>query len=555
MEGSEEEARLRAELAEARQALDVMAGSLRFQIGDAIVSAFSRRSSFGGNLRAVSSAVRRARTLHALGRVKSFLFSGLPGYGLPEDPKDISLGELKALRRHLEDLTVARPNTRGEAGCRPSHSWSAAALDLGRDFRRMIDAGYPLPDRVGDPERSRRDPRRVLYVSQHDPVASSNGYARRTSEIVQGLVRLGYEVMVVVPKPGSDTAASFIDGRITYRHLPLAGSVGLRDYIETLARRIEEAAIGHGAGTIHAASNYLNGLAGIVAARRLGIPSVYEIRGLWEETRLTVDAGFDRTLGYRFQSQMEVFCADNAEASIAGSAGIAAELKKRGAKADFTIAESGAPAGFEPDRDIARSLRQRFPEGSCILGFVGSITAYEGFATMAGALASLNANDDRYRMLVLGDGRFGAEARALFDGKGQAGNVIFTGKRPLNEARAAYGAIDLALYVRDSTRVTDIVESLKPVEALAAGVPVVVTEVRPLHELVMNCPAVFAAKPSDAAGVAARIQDFFELPPAERTTLGMAGRRWVCENRSWDHTACRIAGVYERFGNGHEGGM
>src|SRR5690606_24670346 len=97
MEGSEEEARLRAELAEARQALDVMAGSLRFQIGDAIVSAFSRRSSFGDNLRVVSSAVRRARTLHALGRVKSFLFSGLPGYGLPEDPKDISLGELKAL--------------------------------------------------------------------------------------------------------------------------------------------------------------------------------------------------------------------------------------------------------------------------------------------------------------------------------------------------------------------------------------------------------------------------------------------------------------------------
>jgi glycosyltransferase involved in cell wall biosynthesis len=535
-----------------------MAGSLRFQIGDAIVSALSRRSSLGGSFRAIISAVHRARALSALGCVKSFLFSGLPNYGLPEDPKDIPLGELKALRRRLEGLSHAPPPAGDGSTWRPSHPWALAAFELAREFRGAIDAGYPLPSRneISDGAAGpARNPQRILYISQHDPHGSSNGYARRTSEIAQGLAGLGYNVTVAVPKPGRQAAARFVDGAVVYRHLSFAGKGGLAGYIEPLARKIEDIAREENAGVIHAASNYLNGLAGIVAARRLGVPSIYEVRGLWEETRLTMDSRFGRTLGYRLQSRMEAYCADNAGACIAGSSGIAAELKDRGAKADFTIAESGAPARFEQDYEFAQALRGRFPPGSRILGFVGSITAYEGFATMASALAMLNATDSRYRMLIVGDGRFATEARALFANSGQADNVLFMGRRPLKEARAAYGAIDLALYIRDRMRVTDIVESLKPVEALAAGVPVVVTEIRPLADLAAKCPGIFAAKPSDAGDVAARVSAFFDLSPEERAALGKAGRRWVLDNRSWDRTARRIADVHTRLADMQRGGL
>ena len=55
-------------------------------------------------------------------------------------------------------------------------------------------------------------------------------------------------------------------------------------YIYEYSSRLEQLAIERNTSLIHAASNHWNGLASVVAARRLGIPNVYEVRGLWEIT-------------------------------------------------------------------------------------------------------------------------------------------------------------------------------------------------------------------------------------------------------------------------------
>jgi glycosyltransferase involved in cell wall biosynthesis len=520
------EKRLRAELEEARYALETVSGSLRFQIGDALVSTLSGSATVAGRARSLISVVRRTRALLAHSRIRRKVFSGLPNDGLPKFPSSIPLSELRAIEMFVSQAAGSAPDLK-YSGPALSTPWSVAVVELVEEFRRAIRGGYSLEARQPAKPFEPLDRKRIVYVTQHDPEVSVNGYARRTREVIRELEASGHSVLTVVP--------------------PRAGTgQGLRTHVDALAEIIKAEALRHRAGLIHSASNYLNGLAAITAARSLGVPSVYEIRGLWEETRRTVDSGFGASIGYRLQARMEVCCADNADVTIIGSSGIGEALALRGADAGrFVVAESGSPDMAQDPPGSCASGRKLFPQGSRVLGFIGSVTSYEGFSSIAKALAVLAGRDDRYRMLVVGEGPFLFEAKELFRRAGVIEKTLFVGRLPFDQAVAHYCEMDVAVYPRDSTPVTETVESLKPAEAAAAGVPVIVSNVRPLAPLIAGCPSVFAVKASDANDLVRAVEAIFSKNEAERRSLGAAGREWVAANRSWAHTVKAIEAAYD----------
>jgi glycosyltransferase involved in cell wall biosynthesis len=521
--------RLRAELEEAQEALETVTGSLRFQIGDAIVSALSGTGTLAGRARALRSAVRRARALLAYSRIRRKIFSGLPHDGLPKFPASIALEELRSLEKYVS-AQAGSQNGFKHAGSDLISPWSASLRELVGEFHQAIDNGYAFELAKQPVHLSAAGRKRIVYVTQHDPEMAVNGYARRTREIIRGLEADGFSVLLVAP-PRAGAAG---------------GGRGLRAHVGSLADTIKSEAARHRAGLIHCASNYLNGLAAITAARSLGIPCVYEMRGLWEETRRTIDKDFGESIGYRLQARMEVCCAENADVTIVGSVGIGEELARRGAKGErFFLAESGSPDIAADQLNGGRRGRKLFSPGSRVLGFVGSMTSYEGFSTIAKAFSILARRDDRYRMLVVGDGPFLPQAKELFRKAGVIEKTLFEGRQPFDAALACYGEIDLALYPRDSTHVTETVESLKPAEAVSAGVPVIVSNVRPLAPLIANCPAVFAVRASDAGDLAGAVERFFSRSEDERRGIGIAGREWAIANRSWTHTVKAIEKAYE----------
>jgi glycosyltransferase involved in cell wall biosynthesis len=528
MEPSSEK-RLRADLEEARDALETVSGSLRFQMGDAFVSALSGGGTFASRARRIMSAVQRARSLLAYSRIRRKIFSGLPHDGLPKFPASVALEELRALEKYVSARSGNRIGIKHAGPLLRSH-WSASLIELVGEFRQAIDRGYDFEIAKQPIRLSAADQKRIVYVTQHDPDTSVNGYARRTREIVRGLEANGFSVLLVTPpKAGA----------------PGSGK-GLRAHVDALAGTIKAAALRHKAGLIHCASNYLNGLAAITAARSMGIPCVYEVRGLWEETRRTIDKSFGDSVGYQLQARMEVCCADNADVTIIGSAGIGEELARRGANAArFFLAESGSPDLTADQTAGGLSGRKLFPAGSRVLGFVGSVTSYEGFSTIARALAILAGRDDRYKMLVVGEGPFLSEAKDLFRRAGVIEKTLFEGRQPFDAALAYYREIDLALYPRDSTHVTETVESLKPAEAVSAGVPVIVSNVRPLASFIANCPSVFAIKASDASDLAGAVERFFARSEEKRWAIGIAGREWALANRTWAHTVMAIQKAYQ----------
>jgi glycosyltransferase involved in cell wall biosynthesis len=534
----DEVARLKLALADSKAEAEMLRSSLRFQIGDGIVGSLSVQGGWISKLRLLSAALRRGRALACAASVRNALFCGLPSDGLPP-ATGIDHREVSSVLRYIRQLELS-----GGAVAAPTHlsdNWAKAACALATEMAASISNGFALPDKRPFISKAQRN---VLYLSRHDPLLTQNGYARRTLEITNGLVAKGHKVTVGIT--GSLQIPVQREGPVRYVAVaPEKSGPGVRGYVEALSERIMTAATNNGADLIHAASNYIIGLASISAGRRLGLPVVYEVRGLWEETRRAIDPSFGSSLGYRFQSVMEVHCAIHSDCTIVGSSGIGDELVTRGVDADrLQLAKSGAPA-WAPTRQNGQDAGQRhFPPTYYVLGFAGSLTSYEGLETLASSLSLLNRRQRRFGLLIAGSGPHEAEARRHMERAGVMADVYFAGSRPFSEMPAAYAMMDLLVYSRASTRVTQLVESLKPLEGLAAGLPVIVSALPPYAELVRDCPAVMQVVPSDPAALAQVIEQFFARSKLERDEIGRAGREWVLANRSWSQTVETIRMAY-----------
>ena len=88
---------------------------------------------------------------------------------------------------------------------------------------------------------------------------------------------------------------------------------GLEAYQGAAVRTLMRQANETNPAILHSASNFVVGLAGAEAAKRLGIPSVYEIRGFWHLTQATKRPGYDSSDHYHLSERLEFEAARNSD--------------------------------------------------------------------------------------------------------------------------------------------------------------------------------------------------------------------------------------------------
>lgn len=131
----------------------------------------------------------------------------------------------------------------------------------------------------------------------------TSGYTTRTHEVVCALNKAGARVHVLT-RPGypwdrkdrlCDPASEETTvGDMCYRHAQApANNRPVLQYALQAARVVAESAVRHRVAVIHAASNHVNALPALLAARQLGVPFQYEMRGLWELTRISRQPGYE----------------------------------------------------------------------------------------------------------------------------------------------------------------------------------------------------------------------------------------------------------------------
>ena len=112
---------------------------------------------------------------------------------------------------------------------------------------------------------------------------------------------------------------------------------------------------------VQAASNYVTGLPALIAARKLKVPFFYEVRGLWEITRMSRDDAFAKSISFDVQRYLEGSLAREADHVFTLTEPMREELIERGVDPErITLLPNSVDADrFLPavrDEGLAREL-------------------------------------------------------------------------------------------------------------------------------------------------------------------------------------------------------
>ncbi|MCS6947123.1 MAG: glycosyltransferase family 4 protein, partial [Steroidobacteraceae bacterium] len=178
------------------------------------------------------------------------------------------------------------------------------------------------------------------------------------------------------------------------------------------------------------------------------------------------------------------------------------------------------------------------------LGFIGSFYAYEGLDLLLDAVPAIAAFAPQLRVLLVGGGLEEQRLKERAARLGIAERVIFAGRVPHAEVARYYSVIDLLVYPRKSIRLTETVTPLKPLEAMAQGRVLIASDVGGHRELIADRRTGYLFRADDARAVVECVERALR-DRARWPDLGAAGRRYVEQERNWQHSTQRYRGVYD----------
>ncbi|MBV5277776.1 MAG: glycosyltransferase [Campylobacteraceae bacterium] len=388
----------------------------------------------------------------------------------------------------------------------------------------------------------------VLNVLAFSLPYTSVGYATRSHGLAQGISNAGWEI-IPYTRPGFPydfktelegqelPLSDVIDG-ITYRRIFDIERRGQNEteYLLECIKHWEDVIEQEKPEVIHAASNYVTALPVLIAARRKGIPFVYEVRGFWEVTRSSRDEDFINTSKYLYMQLFESLVAKQADRIITITMAMKEELIKRGVS-DALI--EVAYNSVDPERFIAHGVNHNLakklgiPSQIPVIGYVGSFVDYEGLDDLIDVANDLKKEGIDFRLLMVGDGAVFESLQQQVDNLGLEDKVILTGRVPHDEVEEYYSLIDIAPFPRKPWEVCELVSPLKPFEAMALKKAVVVSSTRALIEIIQdgyNGLVFEKGNTSSLKDVLKKLITSSEL----RNQLGKNAREWIIKERSWN---------------------
>jgi glycogen(starch) synthase len=398
---------------------------------------------------------------------------------------------------------------------------------------------------------------KVLHVLDHS-LPLQSGYVYRTLGILRAQRGFGWQTRhLTSPRNNpSATPSETVDGweflRTPAPTQPGAKLPVLREIAEMVAtaKRLRQAIATERPDIIHAHSPLLDALPAIRVGRAAGIPVVYEVRALWEDAAVDLGRSKEGDLRYRATRAADTYTLKRADGVVAICRGLRDEIASRGIPADRLAVVPNAVDNIPPldaDRGAGRQMRAQLGlDDKFVLGFIGSFYHYEGLVFLLQAMPELLKAVPNLHMLLVGGGPEDKKLRALAEDPALKPAVTFTGRVPHAQVPGYYQAVDLLICPRLKMRLTDLVTPLKPLESMAQGVAVLVSDVGGHRELVEHdrTGLMFQAQsvPSLVAEIARAAGS-----PALRQQLVATAYDHVRLERSWEACARPYQALYDRL--------
>lgn len=393
---------------------------------------------------------------------------------------------------------------------------------------------------------------RILHILDHS-LPLQSGYVFRTLGILSAQRGYGWEsIHLTSPRYNTGAPLETVDGWQFHRtSKPVRGlklPPVLREVLEMRATelRLGELIARYRPDVLHAHSPVLNGIPALRAARRAGLPFVYEVRAFWEDAavdlgRTTVDG-----LRYRAIQSMETHVLRRADQVVTLCKGMRDEIAARGIDDDrITIVGNAVDLthfGRVRQRDEALAEKLGLKDRT-VLGFLGSFYHYEGLDLLVSALPKIRVARPDVILLLAGGGPEEANLKSKVHESGLADAVRFVGRVPHGEVRRYYDLVDYLVYPRRKIRLTDLVTPLKPLEAMADGRIVLASDVGGHRELIRHSETGFLFAPDDPSCIADCVLEVLSAKDQHKH-ISDAARRYVETSRTWPICATAYEKVY-----------
>lgn len=400
---------------------------------------------------------------------------------------------------------------------------------------------------------------RVLHVLDHS-LPLHSGYTFRTASLLREQRRLGWETLHVT-SPKHEQSSGRQDGALseqvddwTFFRTPMPSASRLpvlreMQLMGTLERRIDALIQEHRPDIVHAHSPVLNALPAVRAARRAGLPMVYEIRAFWEDA--AVDHGTTRegSLRYRATRALETRAMKQVDHVFTICEGLRGDILGRGIPASkVSVIPNAVDIGsFEPGGTPDPALQTQLGlKGARVLGFIGSFYAYEGLDLLLDAMPQMLQKDPAVRLLLVGGGPQETALKAQCEALGLKDKVVFTGRVPHAQVQRYYDLVDVLVFPRHPMRLTELVTPLKPLEAMAQGRLLAASDVGGHRELIEDGQTGHLFKAGDRQSLSDVVLRVL-ANAGDWPRVQANGRRFVEDVRNWRNSAANYVPVYERL--------
>lgn len=350
-----------------------------------------------------------------------------------------------------------------------------------------------------------------------------NGVSNSVLRVLEHLRRTGHEALVIAPDNprGQPSADRLHDGvrvhRVPSRMVPAVTSLPLGVPRPEILRVLR----GFDPHVVHLASPALLGYGGLLAARRLGIPTVAVYQ--------TDIAGFAGSYGVPLAAPAAWAWLRHlhslADRTLAPSTSAIDALRAKGIPRVHHWARGVDATGFAPSARSDALRRQWSPQGRPVVGFVGRLAPEKHVER----LAALTGRRD-LQVVIVGDG---VERPTL---QGLLPSAVFTGPLYGAELAAAYASMDVFVHTGEHETFCQTVQ-----EALASGVPVIAPDQGGPRDLVAPFRTGMLLPVGDfEAGLSRSVDHLL----AQRARYSLAARRSVV-NRAWPRICDQLLDHYD----------
>lgn len=430
------------------------------------------------------------------------------------------------------------------------------------DEAGILASGFDLPEKSRTPYSPKPDS--VLALLGQSLPIRSGGYATRSHGIMSGVLSRGWDIHAATrygfpydiwwePDDPRDVAPLDVVDGVPYHRILDEGvfeypRVPLKPYVESFSERVVQLATATRAALIHAASLSDVGLAGASAANRLGLPFIYEMRGL---KQLLESAIIPQRTGSEREAHLNILektAADSADRVFVITKALGSWLENQGVSPEkIRILPNGVNLDLFKVAEKDAALSQQLGlENKTVIGYAGGLVFYEGLELLLEAAAALARQRDDFHLVIVGDGAHEKALRRLTRRLNLTSFVTFTGRVPHDQVHRYLSLFDITPFPRIPAPVCELISPIKPFEAMAMEKAVVVSDVAALTEIVSDNKTGRTFTKGDYKDLARVLGELIDGPD-QRQRLGASARLWVTAERDWSQITTIVHDTYREL--------